>query len=67
MGSGRWVGVEWGSGDAPLRENWVNMATAAPICTRYTNASHSRLFAENLQLSNKVYDRLTSWIGHKKS
>ncbi|KAM7317722.1 hypothetical protein ACRRTK_024024 [Alexandromys fortis] len=29
------------------------MATVAPICTRYTNASHSRLFAENLQLSNK--------------
>lgn len=45
----------WGGGRGmlPLRENWVNMATAAPICTRYTNASHSRLFAENLQLSNK--------------
>lgn len=49
MGEGG-VGV---GGVLPLRENWVNMATAAPICTRYTNASHSRLFAENLQLSNK--------------
>lgn len=51
------VGGGWGCGGSrgllPLRENWVNMATAAPICTRYTNASHSRLFAENLQLSNK--------------
>lgn len=53
---GEWAaggGGVGGRGMLPLRENWVNMATAAPICTRYTNASHSRLFAENLQLSNK--------------
>lgn len=53
LGGGRWVGCGGSRGLLPLGENWVNMATAAPICTRYTNASHSRLFAENLQLSNK--------------
>lgn len=52
-GAGGGWGCAGSRGLLPLRENWVNMATAAPICTRYTNASHSRLFAENLQLSNK--------------
>lgn len=29
------------------------MATDESICTRHKNATHSWLFAENLQLSNK--------------